>query len=153
MTAKLPDEPFYRIIQHVSEGGSVKDMTVGPNSLMHRSVFFDRVKQDAEMERAYRLAQQQSADALMERIDEIMRKVEAGEMDSRAARTLINHLEWRAERANPQRYGQRVTTEVTEGKPSYIEALQKAQPKIQEAATARPVVVGGGGGGPVKEAS
>jgi hypothetical protein len=66
-----------------------------------------RLTEDAELRPLYEAARMRQAEAVLDELAEIERKVEEEDFDPKAAQVLIGSKQWRAERLNPKRYGPR----------------------------------------------
>jgi hypothetical protein len=61
-----------------------------------------------EFSEMYARAREHRADARQDRIDEIARKLEAGDLDPNAARVLIDAEKWQMAKEKPRTYGDRI---------------------------------------------
>lgn len=139
MTARLPDELFPAIMEEVRNGSYLKDAVA--RAKITKAGFYKRVNADPALKALWREIIGESADMWAEKADQIVQELldpENKVADPKRAQIAIEHFRWRAEKANPQRYGQRQTLEHTGDSESYIDAMRRAQPMILKPEAKKP---------------
>ena len=109
---KLADEICVRIqlgetIQQICESD--------PSRMPHKRTVYYWLKQHPEFQSAYRLAREEAAHVMADRILEIAKKVEDGLLPSDAGRVAIDAQKWVAGKRKPKTYGDKVEHEHTGG--------------------------------------
>lgn len=139
---KIPDEAIYALMERVRGGEHLSDVLkeMGDARPISRAGFYKRVNANPEMKATWREIIADSGDVWAEKADATVKEMLDGKQDPHKAKVAIEHFRWRAEKANPQRYGQRQTLEHLGDQGSYLEALQRAQGKMDEAKKAANVV-------------
>ncbi len=99
----------------IGSGMSLRDWCV-INDVVYSTVQV-RLTTDEALRPLYEAARQRQAEAVLDEIKELEERLEGVEgrptIDPKAAAVLIGSKQWRAERLNPKRYGQRSYQEVT----------------------------------------
>jgi len=78
----------------------------------------------------YAYARAMQADTLFSEMAEVEAKVQAGTMDSHAARVVLDSMRWRASKLAPKVYGDRLDVSVSDTRISISGALQAAQSRL-----------------------
>ncbi|GHH56032.1 hypothetical protein GCM10009090_25120 [[Pseudomonas] boreopolis] len=73
----------------------------------------------------YVRAREIRADARFERVDDIMLKVEQGEIDPAAARVMLDAIKWQAGKENAKRYGEAVTLKGDKDSPLHLRTVRE----------------------------
>lgn len=113
----------------IGSGMSLRDWCV-INGVVYSTVQL-RVTQDESLRPLYEAARMRQAEAVLDEIKELEERLEGVEgkepIDPKAAQVLIGSKQWRAERLNPRRYGQRSYQEVTtiDQSKAHLEELRK----------------------------
>ena len=85
---------------------------------------------DADFAHKYARARMAQADVLFDRMEAVEEAVSAGQMDSHAARVVLDSMRWRASKLAPKVYGDRLDVQVTDQRISISGALQAAQARL-----------------------
>ena len=85
---------------------------------------------DAAFAHKYARARMAQADVLFDRMEAVEEAVSAGEMDSHAARVVLDSMRWRASKLAPKVYGDRLDVQVSDTRISISGALQAAQARL-----------------------
>lgn len=113
----------------IGSGMSLRDWCV-INDVIYSTVQL-RLTTDAELKVLYEAARVRQAEAVLDEIKELEERLEGKEgltpIDPKAAAVLIGSKQWRAERLNPKRYGQRSYQEIetVDKTRLHIEALKQ----------------------------
>ena len=78
----------------------------------------------------YAYARAMQADTLFSEMADVEHKVQAGTMDSHAARVVLDSMRWRASKLAPKVYGDRLDVQVSDTRISISGALQAAQSRL-----------------------
>ena len=78
----------------------------------------------------YAYARAMQADTLFSEMADVEHKVQAGTMDSHAARVVLDSMRWRASKLAPKVYGDRLDVSVSDTRISISGALQAAQARL-----------------------
>ena len=78
----------------------------------------------------YAYARAMQADTLFSEMADVEAKVQAGTMDSHAARVVLDSMRWRASKLAPKVYGDRLDVQVSDTRISISGALQAAQSRL-----------------------
>ena len=78
----------------------------------------------------YAYARAMQADTLFSEMAEVEAKVQAGTMDSHAARVVLDSMRWRASKLAPKVYGDRLDVSVSDNRISISGALLAAQSRL-----------------------
>ena len=110
--------------------------------------FWSNLAKNEKLMRNYTRARESKADVRAEGIDEIARKVMAGEIDPNAARVAMDAQKWLTARENPKRYGEKL--DVTGVPASSVNVLLSTRDKLKRLKRAReesdaPAAIEGGG--------
>jgi type IV secretory pathway VirJ component len=103
--AFLEGERLDALLGLVSAGTSLRDSCAMAE--ITYATIQKRLTEDAELRPLYEAARMRQAEAVLDELAEIERKVEEEKFDPKAAQVLIGSKQWRAERLNPKRYGPR----------------------------------------------
>lgn len=82
------------------------------------------LRQHDEFSQQYARAREHRADARLERIDEISRKVESGALEPNAARVMLDAIKWQMSKENAKRYGDKVALTDGEGGPVKVQFVR-----------------------------
>ena len=85
---------------------------------------------DADFAHKYARARMAQADVLFDRMEAVEEQVSAGEMDSHAARVVLDSMRWRASKLAPKVYGDRLDVQVTDSRISIQGALAAAKTRL-----------------------
>lgn len=86
----------------------------------------------------YAYARAMQADTLFSEMADVESKVQAGTMDSHAARVVLDSMRWRASKLAPKVYGDRLDVQVSDTRISISGALQAAQARLVDVVDATP---------------
>lgn len=126
------DEYILELIDRVRGGESLRSVVADVG--MSRQTFYNRLNDRPELRKIWEKALADCGDEWAERADDIAKQVLTDKnLDPKRAALALDHFRWRAEKANPARYGQRQTLEHLGGEGSYLDVLQKAQAMIAKA--------------------
>lgn len=125
------DEQMMELIDRVRGGESLRSVVAAAG--MARQTFYNRLDAKPELRKVFEKALADCGDAWAEKGDVIVDDMLAGKLEAKKAAVALDHYRWRAEKANPQRYGQRQTLEHLGDQGSYLDVLQKAQSLITKA--------------------
>ena len=78
----------------------------------------------------YAYARAMQADTLFSEMADVEHKVQAGTMDSHAARVVLDSMRWRASKLAPKIYGDRLDVQVSDTRISISGALAAAQARL-----------------------
>ena len=78
----------------------------------------------------YAYARAMQADTLFSEMADVEAKVQAGTMDSHAARVVLDSMRWRASKLAPKVYGDRLDVQVSDNRISISGALLAAQSRL-----------------------
>ncbi len=95
-----------RIVENIACGMSVAE-ACGEEHFTDRS-FYRRLLKNEDLRRKYAHAREARADAHAESMEEIKRKVMAGEIDAMTARVLMDATKWQAAHEKPKVYGDKL---------------------------------------------
>ena len=98
-----------------------------------KTAFFTRLREDAELAKAYGIAQSMRAQTRIQKIEEFIGKLETGKIDPSSAKVAIDALKWLSAKEDP-RYADVQRSEIT-GRDG--ERLIPDQPKMDDRETAR----------------
>lgn len=88
------------------------------------------MRDDAALATKYARARMAQADVLFDRMEAVEEAVSSGQMDSHAARVVLDSMRWRASKLAPKVYGDRLDVQVTDQRISISGALQAAQARL-----------------------
>lgn len=77
-------------------------------------------------------AREARADARFEQVDEIMRKLEGGEIDHNQARVMLDGVKWQTGKEAPKRYGDRLELAGDKENPLVISVAERIRGKLAE---------------------
>jgi len=97
---------------------------------------------DADFAHKYARARMAQADVLFDRMEAVEEAVSAGQMDSHAARVVLDSMRWRASKLAPKVYGDRLDVSVTDTRISISGALQAAQARLVDVIDVTPRALG-----------
>lgn len=101
-----------KIIIEISNGKSLRALLMAnTDSMPQKTLVYDWLKEDKEFADNYARAKMYSADNDADRIEEIVDKVERGELDANSARVMIDALKWSSGKKNPKKYNDRFIIE------------------------------------------
>ena len=86
----------------------------------------------------YAYARAMQADTLFSEMADVENKVQAGTMDSHAARVVLDSMRWRASKLAPKVYGDRLDVQVSDTRISISGALQAAQARLVDVVDVTP---------------
>jgi AcrR family transcriptional regulator len=130
MTAQTYSDDFILgLIDRVRGGESLR--AVAADVGISRQTFYNRLNDKPELRKIWEKALADCGDAWAEKADDIVNDMLAGKLEPKKAAVALDHMRWRAEKANPQRYGQRQTLEHKGDTESYVDAMRRAQPLIK----------------------
>ena len=93
---------------------------------------------DADFAHKYARARMAQADVLFDRMEAVEEQVSAGEMDSHAARVVLDSMRWRASKLAPKIYGDRLDVQVTDSRISISGALAAAKTRLVDVVDVTP---------------
>jgi hypothetical protein len=135
----------------VGSGMSLRDWCV-INGVIYSTVQL-RLTTDDALRPLYYAARERQSEAVLDEIKELEERLEGVEgrepIDPKAAAVLIGSKQWRAERLNPKRYGQRSYQEVTQidATKAHLDELRRI---TQERKRVTATVVSGDAGAPLQ---
>lgn len=112
---KIDDEVFSAICDELSDGVTVEE-ACNKHGVLYRTFRKYIEKSDENIGQLYARAREWRGEACLMKIDSIMRKLEAGEIDSATANVLINTEKWKASKFYPKMYGDRQQTQFVDEK-------------------------------------
>ena len=131
MTARTPDEVMIEFLERVTEGRSGRDVCKDKDMPAWGSVW-RRICADQEFANNYRLAMESRGLIYADKLDELDRKLEAGQLTESAHRTLSDNIKWRSSKLVPKVYGDRQQVDVKhEAGGSYLELLAQVNKAAQ----------------------
>ena len=100
-----------RILTRIAtENASVADACIG---ICVPSTFYRHLSDNAALCNKYTRARQARADSRFEEVDDVKRKLVAGDIDHNQARVLIDAIKWQCGKEKPLVYGERVAVDQT----------------------------------------
>ena len=116
-----PPEAYFEIVQLISEGVNLAD-AMGKTRPAKTS-FFNRLREDSELAKAYERAMVMRAQGRIAKIEEIVAKLEIGKIDPSSAKVAIDAMKWLSQKEDPKRYSDVSRSEVSgpEGKSLFPE--------------------------------
>ena len=117
------------MLSALGAGMSLRDWCV-INGVIYSTVQV-KLATDEELRPLYEAARMRQAEAVLDEIKELEERLEGVEgrqpIDPKAAAVLIGSKQWRAERLNPKRYGQRSYQEITtvDERKQHLDELRK----------------------------
>jgi hypothetical protein len=105
-------EAYYDVIRLIGEGVPLANALGGPDR-PGRTRFYDRLKVDGELERAYALAMQQRAAGRADKLLEINELLLKGKIDPQSAKVASDNYKWLASKEDSRRYGDISRQEIT----------------------------------------
>ena len=130
------------LLEQIEQGKSMREVCRQDGMVDHTTVI-RWMRDDAALATRYARARTAQADVLFDRMEEVEERVAAGEMESHAARVVLDSMRWRAAKLAPKVYGERIDVEVTDARISIRGALADAQHRL---ATVIDVTPKGGAG-------
>lgn len=124
---KYDDDYWRSFIYEVHGGKSVREVCAERG--VARQTFYDRLRAAPELRALLDNALVDNADRWAERADETIQELRDGKITHQQARVTVDHFHWRAERANPARYGAKGQVEHKGAGTSFIDALKEATAK------------------------
>ena len=118
-----------RLVAEIQTGRSLRQVC-GDDGMPHFATVMRWIAADANFASRYARARTAQADALFDRMEAVEEAVSAGEMDSHAARVVLDSMRWRASKLAPKVYGDRLDVQVTDQRISISGALQAAQARL-----------------------
>ena len=97
-----PPEAYFEIVQLISEGVNLAD-AMGETRPAKTS-FFNRLREDSELAKAYERALVMRAQGRISKIEEIVAKFETGKIDPQSAKVAIDAMKWLSQKEDPKRY-------------------------------------------------
>ncbi len=94
--------------ERLAAGDSVE---VACEGLISPRALYSRLARDPEFAQMYARAREFRGDSRAERIDNIMKRLEIGEVDCNTAKVLIDTIKWQCAHERPHRYGDRTALE------------------------------------------
>lgn len=82
------------------------------------------LRENGEFAQLYARAREHRADARLEHIDEIKRKVERGELEPNAARVILDAIKWQMSKEKSKSYGDKVALTDGEGGPVQVKFVR-----------------------------
>ena len=81
---------------------------------LSRSAFYEKLNCDENLANKYARARERSTDSMLDEFDALMKKLEAGEIDSSTARVLLDALKWKLSKFYPKMYGDMQKTQLVD---------------------------------------
>lgn len=105
-------EIIEEICRRIEEGSNLEQIGKDPNNgLPSKSVLYKWRKTQGDFESEYVRAREARGDWRADKIDEVLMKVESGEMEAHVGRALIDGHKWQAGHEKPQRYSPKTVIE------------------------------------------
>lgn len=102
------------ICERIQEGANIKDVLKSKPRKYPTFVTFSKWKREnIELLNLYISAQQDKAESFIEKIDEILEKVENKEMDPKVGRLMIYALQWKAAKFYPKMFAPSAKIDLT----------------------------------------
>lgn len=138
MAPRHDDALIYALIERVRDGLSIREACEAAE--INRQTFYNRINANPTMRERLDSALRNSADMYAERADSIIGDMLKGDVTHQKARVAVEHWQWRAERADPARYGAKGQVEHRGAGTSFIDALKQAHQQQQAALESKPEV-------------
>ena len=90
------------------------------------AAFWARLSVDKDLQDKYLRAREHRAHARFERLQELMDRIESGELDPTAARVMIDALKWQCAHEKPNVYGDSLTMRGDKDAPITLQTLAHA---------------------------
>jgi hypothetical protein len=107
-----PSESYYDVVRLIGEGIPLAD-ALGGKGRPGRTAFYQRLKEDGELEKAYALAMQQRAAGRADKLLEINELLMKGKIDPQSAKVASDNYKWLASKEDSRRYGDISRQEIT----------------------------------------
>ena len=131
MSARVPDEVMVEFLERVTEGRSGRDVCRDEDMPGWGSIW-RRICSDQDFAQNYRIAMESRGLLYADKLDELDRKLEKGQLTESAHRTLSDNIKWRSSKLVPKVYGDRQQVDVKhEAGGSYLELLQQVNKAAQ----------------------
>ncbi len=127
-----PPEAYFEIVRAIGEGTNLVDaMGKGKPG---KTAFYARLREDPQLAKAYETALTMRADAQVDALLEVNKRLLEGRIDPQSARVLSDNLKWLSGKNNPRLYGETSRTEITgrDGAPLIVD-----RPKMNDFDLAR----------------
>lgn len=124
MAVKYDDDYWRDFIDEVHSGKSVREVCLERG--VARQTFYNRLREAPHLRTLLDGVLVDNADRWAERADETILELRAGKITHQQAKVTVDHYHWRAERANPERYGAKGQITHKGAGTSFIEALENA---------------------------
>jgi hypothetical protein len=106
------------ICERVSEGESIKKVLNSDERYPTFQTWCNWRREQTDLFDLYTRAIQDKSESVDAKIDEIMSKLEAKEIDNQSARVMIDTLKWKASKYYPKMFGDKIQADITtDGKP------------------------------------
>ncbi|MGL4275183.1 MAG: hypothetical protein ACRCTO_23110 [Pseudomonas paracarnis] len=104
-TSKLTDEQKLDFADAIAEGDSMRVAAVALG--LERKAIWRAMEEDAEFRASIARAREIAGEAHADRANEVIAKVESGELDPAAGRVVLAGLQWQAAKQAPKRFSDR----------------------------------------------
>lgn len=101
------------ICDEVREGGHIKQILKKRRKYPSFGTWCKWKRENIELLNLYISANQDKTETIIEKIIELERKVEAGDVDAKTGRLLIDTLKWKAGKFYPKMYGTKASLDIT----------------------------------------
>lgn len=122
-------EMIDHLLVQIESGKSMREVC-RMDGMPDHGTFIRWMRDDGALATKYARARTAQADVLFDRMEAVEEAVSAGEMDSHAARVVLDSMRWRASKLAPKVYGDRLDVQVSDTRISISGALQAAQARL-----------------------
>lgn len=126
-----------KLVAEIQTGRSLRQVCKD-QGMPHLATVLRWVAADADFASRYARARTAQADVLFDRMEAVEEQVSAGEMDSHAARVVLDSMRWRASKLAPKVYGDRLDVQVTDNRISISGALAAAKTRLVDVVDVTP---------------
>ena len=131
MGVRIGEDVWEEFLARVTSGRSGQSVCRDKDMPAWGSIW-RRICSDQEFANNYRLAMESRGLIYADRLDELDRKLESGQITESAHRTLSDNIKWRSSKLVPKVYGDRQQVDVKhEAGGSYLELLQQVNKAAQ----------------------
>ena len=122
-------EMIDHLLVQIESGKSMREVC-RMDGMPDHGTFKRWMRDDGALATKYARARTAQADVLFDRMEAVEEAVSAGEMDSHAARVVLDSMRWRASKLAPKVYGDRLDVQVSDTRISISGALAAAQARL-----------------------